>query len=56
VNSQAVALRFAKKHGADSIRAYNDSQNAPMLAINRKLDYKPQVGENRLTNRLKTLD
>ena len=46
-----VALRFAKESGADSIRAHNDSQNEPMLAINRKLGYKSQVGEYRMVLR-----
>lgn len=36
--------RRAKAWGADYILTNNDSQNAPMLAINRKLGYKPEPG------------
>jgi GNAT superfamily N-acetyltransferase len=36
--------RRAKEWGADYILTNNDSQNAPMLAINRKLGYKPEPG------------
>lgn len=39
-----LTIRFAKTYGADSIRTSNDSENAPMLAINRKLGYKPKPG------------
>ncbi len=42
------AIQFAKEFGAAYIRTHNDSQNAAMLAINRKLGYKPQSGEYRL--------
>jgi RimJ/RimL family protein N-acetyltransferase len=49
---KVVALRYASAAGADSIRTHNDSQNEPMLAINRKLGYKSQVGELRLVRRL----
>lgn len=46
------AIRFAKTYGADFIRTHNDSQNAPMLAINRKLGYEPRPGEYRVIKRL----
>lgn len=49
---KVTALRFAKSYGADRVRTHNDSQNAPMLAINRKLGYKPEVGEYRMVKRL----
>ena len=49
---KVVALRYAKESGAARIRTHNDSQNAAMLAINRKLGYEAQVGEYRLTRRL----
>jgi GNAT superfamily N-acetyltransferase len=45
-------LQFAKAYGATSIRTHNDSENEPMLAINRKLGYQPQVGEFRLLDKL----
>jgi GNAT superfamily N-acetyltransferase len=37
-------IRLAKKEGARYIRTNNDSHNAPMLAINRKLGYQSQPG------------
>lgn len=42
------AIQTAMGWGADYIRTNNDSQNAPMLAINRKLGYVPQPGIYRL--------
>ncbi len=39
-----LTIRYAKAYGADSIRTSNDSENAPMLAINRKLGYQPLPG------------
>ena len=39
-----IAIRYAKARGANYIRTDNDSENAPMLAINRKLGYKSQTG------------
>jgi GNAT superfamily N-acetyltransferase len=45
--AQALKLQtilLAKKEGMRYIRTHNDSNNAPMLAINRKLGYKPQPG------------
>lgn len=42
------AIAFARAYGADTIRTSNDSENEPMLAINRKLGYKPLPGEYRL--------
>lgn len=49
---KALSLQFAQAYGSDYIRTHNDSQNGPMLAINRKLGYVPGVGEYRLTNPL----
>lgn len=48
-----VAWRTARRYGAKYLRTANDSMNAPMLAINRKMGYKPEPG--RYLN-LKTLD
>jgi RimJ/RimL family protein N-acetyltransferase len=45
--AQALKLQtilLAKKKGMRYIRTNNDSQNAPMLAINRKLGYQPELG------------
>ncbi len=39
-----LTIRYAKAFGAATIRTSNDSENAPMLAINRKLGYQPQPG------------
>ena len=39
------AVRYAQAHGARYLRTHNDSLNAPMLAINRKLGYRPQPGK-----------
>ncbi len=43
-----LAIRYAWLNGAKTIRTHNDSLNAPMLAINRKLGYQPQSGKYRL--------
>jgi GNAT superfamily N-acetyltransferase len=43
-----LSTRYAKQSGVDYIRTNNDSENAPMLAINQKLGYKPQPGIYRL--------
>jgi GNAT superfamily N-acetyltransferase len=45
-----LAVRCAQRYGAAYIRTNNDSQNAPMLAINRKLGYRPEPGRYRLVN------
>lgn len=37
-------IRLARAWDAAAIRTNNDSQNAPMLAINRKLGYQPEPG------------
>ena len=39
-----LTIRLARQYGADYIRTNNDSDNAPMLAINRKLGYQPVPG------------
>jgi GNAT superfamily N-acetyltransferase len=39
-----LTIRRSREWGAAYIRTNNDSQNAPILAINRKLGYKPQPG------------
>ena len=49
--AQALKLQtilLAKREGMRYIRTHNDSNNAPMLAINRKLGYKPLPGVYRI--------
>lgn len=49
--AQALKLQtilLAKREGMRYIRTHNDSRNAPMLAINRKLGYKPEPGVYRI--------
>jgi GNAT superfamily N-acetyltransferase len=49
--AQALKLQtilLAKKEGIRYVRTHNDSKNAAMLAINRKLGYKPEPGYYRL--------
>ena len=48
-----LTIRAARRWGADFIRTNNDSQNAPMLAINRKLGYVAEPGLYRLVNTLR---
>jgi GNAT superfamily N-acetyltransferase len=40
-----MAARYARQHGAQMIRTDNDSLNAPILAINRKMGYQPEPGK-----------
>ncbi len=47
-----LTIRVAKKWGVNYIRTNNDSENAPMLAINRKLGYVAQPGLYRLRRTL----
>jgi GNAT superfamily N-acetyltransferase len=39
-----LSIRCARAYSARSIRTHNDAENAPMLAINRKLGYRPEPG------------
>ena len=41
---KALAIRHAKGQGGLTIRTNNHSKNAPMLAINRRLGYRPLPG------------
>lgn len=43
-----LTITYAQQYGADYIRTHNNSQNMPMLAINRKLGYQPRTGLYRL--------
>ena len=39
-----LSIRCARSYSAHYLRTNNDSENAPMLAINRKLGYRPEPG------------
>lgn len=47
-----LAIRRAREFGATSMRTGNDSQNAPILAINRNLGYRPEPGRYRMVRAL----
>jgi GNAT superfamily N-acetyltransferase len=49
-----LAIRFGRQIGATHMRTHNDSRNAPMLAINGKLGYRPEPGKFRLAKYLGT--
>jgi GNAT superfamily N-acetyltransferase len=49
-----LAIRRSREWGAVYLRTNNDSQNAPILAINEKLGYKPQPGLFRCLKELST--
>ena len=43
-----LTIAFCRRHNAHSLDTGNDSTNAPMLAINRKLGYQFEPGKYRL--------
>ena len=45
---KVLAARYARQHGARTVRTDNDSRNAPILAINRRMGYQPQPGTYQL--------
>lgn len=47
-----LAIEFCRRRNAHSLETGNDSTNAPMLAINRKLGYRPEPGKYRLEKSL----
>lgn len=47
-----LAIRLARARGVTILRTNNDAENAPMLAINRKLGYHPEPGYYRLVAHL----
>jgi DNA-binding transcriptional MerR regulator len=42
---KVLAARYARQNGANSILTDSNLRNAPILAINRKMGYKPQPGK-----------
>ncbi len=42
---KVLAARYARQNGALSILTDSNLRNAPILAINRKMGYKPQPGK-----------
>jgi RimJ/RimL family protein N-acetyltransferase len=36
-----ASIAWAREHGVTSMQTNNDETNAPMLAINRRLGYRP---------------
>ena len=49
---KSLSIQFAKSYGADYIITHNDSQNVPMLTVNRKLGYRPLPGVYRMVKQL----
>jgi RimJ/RimL family protein N-acetyltransferase len=49
---KALAIRLARARGAKILRTNNDAENAPMLVVNRKLDYQLEPGYYRLVAHL----
>jgi len=45
---KVLAGQYAHSHGARMLRTNNDSGNAPMLALNRRLGYQPLPGKYEL--------
>ena len=39
-----LAIDFCRRSGARTLHTHNDSENAPMLAVNRRLGYVPAPG------------
>lgn len=47
-----LAARRARAYGAEYMRTNNDSENAPILAVNRKLGYQPRPGKYLMLKRI----
>ena len=48
-----AAIRCARQYGVSELRTHNDSENVPMVALNRKLGFQPKPGEYKLVNELR---
>jgi GNAT superfamily N-acetyltransferase len=51
-----LTIRLARARGVRLLRTNNDAENAPMLAVNRKLGYQPEPGYYRLVSHLTSSD
>ena len=49
---KVLAARYARKQGAERIETDNNTRNAPILAINRRMGYQPQPGKFWLASQL----
>jgi GNAT superfamily N-acetyltransferase len=49
---KVLASRYARQHGARTLETDNNSINTPILAINRRMGYRPQPGKYWLVRRL----
>ena len=47
---KVLSARYARQSGMQKLRTDNDSLNAPILAINRRLGYQPQPGTYHLVH------
>ncbi|MDB4895601.1 MAG: family N-acetyltransferase, partial [Firmicutes bacterium] len=47
-----LSVEVARRYGAPLMRTNNDSLNGPMLAVNRKLGYRPDPGFYRMRKEL----
>jgi GNAT superfamily N-acetyltransferase len=47
---KVLSARYARQCGAQTLRTDNDSLNAPILAINRRLGYQPRPGNYHLVH------
>jgi GNAT superfamily N-acetyltransferase len=48
-----LTIRCARAYNARYVRTHNDSENTPMLAVNRKLGYRPEPGLYRVARDLR---
>jgi GNAT superfamily N-acetyltransferase len=49
---KVLAVQYAQRCGVRDLRTNNDSENVPMIAINRKMGYRPEHGWYKLEKRL----
>ena len=49
---KVLAARYALQNGATRLETDNDTRNAPILAINRRMEYQPLPGRYWLVRQL----